>query len=177
MDSIRSQLRRFGTPKMVAGDTTAPAVVFGSAPNPHVVEWRYDQGSAGRIREMCGRELPWYNLYEREPPRWDRAEAGEIATAWCQEHAQEKLTLLLLGQKVCDAFGIQNPEWLRWYVRPRVGRLERAFDFVPWIPMVAVPHPSGLNRWYNDPVNQQATARLLRKIAWGELPVTEVSHE
>jgi hypothetical protein len=36
--------------------------------------------------------------------------------------------------------------------------------------MIAFPHPSGLNRWWNDPVNEEAARMMLRRLANGELP-------
>lgn len=152
---------RVQVPTMVAGDETAPAAVFGSAPNPHNprgLAWSYDRGSAGRLKKLTGRELPWFNLYAHEPERWDPVEAKIIARLWSKANERRRWTLVLLGRKVCSAFELESPEWLGWY--------RSAIHGV----MIAVPHPSGLNRWYNDPENTSRAAEVLSAVASGELP-------
>jgi hypothetical protein len=130
-------------------------VVFGSAPNPHAVEWTYEGGSAARLAKICGKRLTWFNLFAEEPTRWSREEARESATQWC-EALQRKLPrvpLILLGSKVCDAFGIEDPDWLETYAS------------ILWSPMIAFPHPSGLNRWWNDPENEREAFRVGHAVA------------
>lgn len=104
--------------------------------------------------------MPWYNLFDEEPAKWNRMTARANARAFCSEieRLKRSWTLILLGRKVCDAFRIEQPEWLGWY---------RSLD---WGPMVAVPHPSGLNRWWNDKENERRAAVLLSSIATGRLP-------
>lgn len=109
---------------------------------------------------MAGMELPFFNLYAIEPKRWNREDARKRATNWCLElqKTDRKWTLLLLGVKVCNAFGIERPEWLEWY------------RSALWGPMIAVPHPSGLNRWYNDPDNRTAATEVISQVSFGLLP-------
>ena len=151
---------RVQVPTMIAGEETAPAAVFGSAPNPHAKTWSYDHGSAGRLKKMTGRELPWFNLYAHEPEKWDPVHAKIVARLWSRANTRS-WTLILLGRKVCSAFELESPEWLGWYRSAIHGR------------MIAVPHPSGLNRWYNDSENVQRATRLLSAVASGELPRVE----
>lgn len=68
---------------------------------------------------------------------------------------------LLLGRRVAASVGCGRVPYLRWV---DVGGVEAA----------VVPHPSGVNRWWNDPANREA-ARLffedaLRCVGWEELP-------
>jgi len=150
----------------VAGFDRYPAAFVGIGENPNAgdVPWNYDVGGAAKLKRMCcGKELPWFNLYQVEPSPWDRQEARGVATKFCLD-LQEKnrtWTLLLLGVKVCSAFGIEKPEWLEWYRSPL------------WGPMIAVPHPSGLNRWWNDAEHRRAATELLSAIAIGLLPSAE----
>ena len=53
--------------------------------------------------------------------------------------------LVLLGRKVEAAFDLKPGVWLTW--RGRLG---------------IMPHPSGRNRWYNDPLNIEAAREFLR---------------
>jgi hypothetical protein len=53
--------------------------------------------------------------------------------------------LLLLGRDVVSAMSLRVPRPLTW-VSPGYAML---------------PHPSGLNRWYNDPVNRRAAVHFL----------------
>lgn len=65
--------------------------------------------------------------------------------------------VVLLGKRAARAFGIREPE----YFRP-VSRMEwRATVFV-------VPHPSGVNRWYNERRNVRRMRRFMTAIAKGD---------
>lgn len=92
-------------------------------------------------------------------------------------------TMLLCGRRVAEVFGCE--EWLGRYVLPRalpvvesareptdeercarqlppvVARLEVA----PPLVMYAIPHPSGRNRWYNEPEHRALVMQLCRKLA------------
>jgi len=62
--------------------------------------------------------------------------------------------VILLGRNVADAFTLTDLRELRWC----------AFgcEELEWT-MAIVPHPSGLNRWWNDAVNQRKAGRFLLK--------------
>jgi len=59
--------------------------------------------------------------------------------------------ILLMGRSVSRAFGIRHREYLRPW---------------PWNQhkMVIFPHPSGINRWYNDNHNWRAASEFLREV-------------
>lgn len=60
-------------------------------------------------------------------------------------------TVVLAGRGVATAFGLSDMEFLE---RRKVGLI----DFV------LLPHPSGINLWWNRLVNKRRAARLLREL-------------
>lgn len=64
-------------------------------------------------------------------------------------------TLLLAGRRVAAAFGLRALPYLRWAV---LGRRRVA----------VLPHPSGVNRWLNDPANRAATRDFVLAAVYGE---------
>lgn len=91
--------------------------------------------------------------------RWARVEA-RAAAARCRPSG----VVVLLGSRVAAAFGVQDNPPLTWF---RMGRATCAI----------LPHPSGVNRWWNDPRNVAAAAQLLKaavaagKIGQGALTI------
>lgn len=81
--------------------------------------------------------------------------------AQAQTAAREKLNLLrdkpvviLLGNNVARAFGAKSFTYLSWY---EIRNPDKMSDVV--VPrMAVVPHPSGVNRYWNNP-NNRATVR------------------
>lgn len=71
--------------------------------------------------------------------------------------------VVLVGAKVASAFdlplgfGPDTINVLQWYEWPFGGYSK---DFT----VAIMPHPSGLNRWYNDPVNRMRTEEFLREL-------------
>lgn len=59
--------------------------------------------------------------------------------------------IILLGKNVAKAFNWQNPEFLEW------DRTRRPFR-------VVIPHPSGINHWWNDKRNQRAAKEFLTEM-------------
>jgi hypothetical protein len=58
--------------------------------------------------------------------------------------------VVFLGKKTAEAFGIRE-RYMKWI---------DASDFVA----VVFPHPSGVNRWWNDPANVENAKTFLRKL-------------
>lgn len=56
---------------------------------------------------------------------------------------------LLCGKRVAAAFGVQPI----YFLRQQVGTAE----------VYVIPHPSGVNRWYNSLSNRRRAARFLRR--------------
>lgn len=61
--------------------------------------------------------------------------------------------IVILGRNVAKAMGCPKREYLEW------------FDYGSDMPQVAVmPHPSGLNRWWNDPRNTETAKQFLLEL-------------
>lgn len=61
--------------------------------------------------------------------------------------------ILLMGRKVRRAMGL-NGQWM--YLGPG------QFHWGHWV--YIFPHPSGINRWWNDPVNYAAAEKFMRDL-------------
>ena len=90
---------------------------------------------------------------DRFPMAEAKIRAGEIARAHRGERA------MLLGRAVAAAFGVRA-DYLQ-------ARAHDVFEEV-----VVVPHPSGLNRWWNDPNNERMARRKLKALhrLWATAP-------
>lgn len=98
---------------------------------------------------------------ERVGGRGYRQSLGDAGLRLVGEIVGRKSTVvLLLGTDVCGAvFGWKKrPPWLSW-VEWKITRTEGP------IRLLAFPHPSGRNRWYNRPGNREAAAQELRRLA------------
>lgn len=95
---------------------------------------------------------------------------NRAAMIWKTLHPTD--TLIILGTAVLKAFkGFVDdlpPCEIREVVGPFV-YLPEADDMVRMQlhRVVLIPHPSGLNRWYNDPNNTKRAAETLRRLAGG----------
>ena len=63
--------------------------------------------------------------------------------------------VLLLGRGVASAFGLGNLPWLEW------AEVEQAR-------VAVVPHPSGINRWWNEQENRERAREFLGNLTGGE---------
>lgn len=62
-------------------------------------------------------------------------------------------TVVLLGHRVARAFGLRNATYFKLY------------DGGQGRSLYVIPHPSGVNRWWNDVENQIEAARFMRSLA------------
>jgi len=66
--------------------------------------------------------------------------------------------VILLGRRVANAFHYSRAQWFYEFTR-------RSFlDGAALVTVVVAPHPSGANRWWNDPKNWNEAARFWRRI-------------
>lgn len=121
-----------------------------------------ERSSAGRLLEMSGLTAGQYlgGLYRRnlvDEPRWSRSagahRARSIVTALFE--MPKGLRVVLCGSKVARAFGLR----VEWWTPVRLDSRQTC---------VVVPHPSGLNRVYNDDSARARTGAWIRWAAIGE---------
>jgi uracil-DNA glycosylase len=82
-----------------------------------------------------------------------RSTAGNLLE-WLAGQEQSR-TVLFMGRGVAKAFGFGKKQYLE-----------------PWVwkfhTLVVFPHPSGVNRWWNDPWNVHAAERMLGNLVRGK---------
>lgn len=79
--------------------------------------------------------------------------AGRTFAAALKASLEPACEVAVLGAATWSALRLPRTEWL--------GRYDDYEYCVTWY---RVPHPSGLNRWYNDAGNRLAAARLLLRV-------------
>jgi len=121
---------------------------------PRYALFPYPERSAdGRLLAILGmRTGDYMRAFERrnlitdeaKSPRWSAPRAREAATAIAMEAAAED-PFILLGRRVCDAFGLYGVQLPCCVLGPSgpTGEFRRT--------VVAIPHPSGRCRDWNDP--------------------------
>lgn len=141
------------------------ALVVGENPGPNtspdmpLFPWP-PASSAGRLLAMSELEPGQYlgGLYRRnlvDEIAWvgARAELRARAITTALFDRPSELRVILCGVRVCEAFGGRREFW----IPHRLDSRQTA---------VAIPHPSGLNRLYNDP---EARARTRAAVRWAVL--------
>lgn len=142
------------------------AALVGEAPgpngNPETPLWPDPPNSAaGRLVAMMGLSRRDYlcsfvraNVLDAYPgPVFPLSEARGRAAALAQRLAP--LPLILLGRGVAGAFRFPTPHLMEWE--------DYVLDGV-WIRAAVVPHPSGRNLWYNDPLHRARVGSWLREV-------------
>lgn len=86
---------------------------------------------------------------------WSMGVAREEAEKLHQEVGQYPRTVIVLGAQTWKALGFPQTDWLREHAD--------LFNCSWW----RVPHPSGLNPWYNDMRQRRRAARLMLRLARG----------
>lgn len=99
------------------------------------------------VPTMMSRVL-WLNLWEYPYT------TTSIYVDAVERIAREQDVVLLLGRRVVRAFGLAE--------RGPFEVVARNAGVGPML--VPVPHPSGLNRWYNTPANVTAAETVLRRL-------------
>lgn len=101
---------------------------------------------------------------------WPAQEASEAADQLIQSGLLSgRPCVILLGKRVAQAFGLANSQWFT----PLDLKLPDQANAIA----IVAPHPSGANRWWNDPANQKLAKRFwtqVRKQAnLPDLPTTD----
>lgn len=105
-------------------------------------------------------EVARYNVL----PEWPgpQGKGDKFPMYWARREASDLMMLMagrrviLLGTRVSVAFGLRSWGLMRWH------RCER--DHADY---AVLPHPSGVNHWWNSPDNREAAAKFMR-LAWTE---------
>ena len=119
---------------------------------------RVFEGTPGRrLAGLCGLTLDEFlaafdtiNVLERFPGKQGKGDAFPIKEArlCAAEINTEKYDLILLaGKNVAAAFGWVDAQYMEWRER-----------------FVVIPHPSGVNRWWNDPRNMGSMRRFMQSL-------------
>lgn len=140
-------------------------LIIGEAPSKNETTEHPIEGRVGkRLATCCGMTLQDFlkhfdrvNLLHVRQDTKEKgfefdAKAGKAAADELRKSFQPDQVVLFLGGRVSEAFGVHGP-----YFEQRVvnGINTRAF---------IVPHPSGVNRWWNDPANLAQMNTFMRSI-------------
>lgn len=138
-------------------------LIIGEAPSKNEVTERPIEGRIGRRLAVCaglsfGDFLHHFDrvnlLHERQEVfgkgfTFDtvaaRIEADRLRSSFGREQ-----TVLLLGGRVAEAFGVRDEYFTRHVINDANAYL--------------LPHPSGINRWWNDPMNMEKMNVFMRGI-------------
>jgi uracil-DNA glycosylase len=102
------------------------------------------------------------NLFAQPQPRWDAAEAASSLKSMplC---ARDEF-VVCLGKRVMLAVGFKTVPWLTWLMMPWPGTVVTGTEYRR---VAFVPHPSGLNRWWNDADNRLRARKFFNRLATG----------
>lgn len=175
--------RTFNGTELDWSEAPYPAVVIGmNNPQGEQPLWPDPPGCTGhRLWKLLQSKMP--EVGRREYLRgFDRRNVLRAATEWDADAAArvgkgvltEALAtgtrrVVVLGQETREALGLPDVSWLKWYsfkTHCAEAYLDRLADMqeregAMWC---LLPHPSGLNRWYNDATNAEAAALLLEEL-------------
>jgi hypothetical protein len=95
------------------------------------------------------------NLLPEWPGSSGKGDAFPMAdaslSAVALSHVMRDSYLLLLGKNVARAFGLNDVDYFKEVQRDT-------------LTMMVVPHPSGINRWWNEPSNRRLAHRHMKLI-------------
>lgn len=111
--------------------------------------------SGRRMAELFGVDygtfstrVNWVNLFDNP-----NAPASVIART-VEQTSRAQDAIILLGRRVAHEFMLDD--------KPALFQLSRNAGAGPVV--LLLPHPSGLNRWWNDEANTQAAEQILRDL-------------
>lgn len=138
-------------------------LIIGEAPSKNEETPRPIEGRIGkRLANYAGISLyDFLAMFDRTNllhVRQDTKEKGfefdlpsaRIAAATIMKALNDDDLVLLLGGRVAEAFGVHD----NYFAKVKLGRAEAYI----------LPHPSGVNRWHNDPENKAKMTAFMRKI-------------
>jgi len=116
--------------------------------------------SGRRLRSVISEEFEAVNLLDEFPGKsgkgdafpLDSARKAAAALLLARLRGGERRFVLLLGGNVAKAFGVHRRPILEWF-QADAGLLVAVF-----------PHPSGVNRWWNDAGNRERAGEFARQL-------------
>lgn len=150
-------------------------LIIGEAPSKNEVLPRPISGRVGkRLASLCGLTLEEFLqhfdrvnlLHVRQDTKekgfeFDvkaaRIEAGRIMSTLVRDQV-----VLLLGRRVANAFGFQKHAYFEQLFF--IGRSNMCINPGMGPDVRVMPHPSGVNRWYNEPANWKQAEEFMRRI-------------
>lgn len=142
------------------------ALLVGRAPARRMAGRGAFRGRSGeRLAALAGTDLDGLlravdaaNLLGEWPGKQGKGDAFPMAAARAAAGVLDvsgRPLVVAVGKRVAAAMGLRRPE----YFAPAAWR---------GVPLVVVPHPSGVNRWWNDPVNVGKMHAFMRSLLIGE---------
>jgi uracil-DNA glycosylase len=159
--------------------TRTPQVwLIGQAPGPNGASWKPFDGSSGKkladlagiSREMFLSIFQRRNLLDTWPGKAGKGDAfriedGKLAAAYLRIEFHAGDCVLCAGSAVLRCFGFRNVPWCTW-------------TYEQGIAFAKIPHPSGINRLWNDLGMTRDVQHFLQnlvhwRITHGKSPITE----
>lgn len=114
-----------------------------------------DTPTGKRIAALGGQWIPRCNLLTYYPGQSGKGahfplSDGREAAQRLLRRTPKRVTLVFMGKRVANAFGWQG-DYLKW------GLLNGR-------EIVTMPHPSGVNRWWNDPRNVELASQFVASL-------------
>lgn len=106
------------------------------------------ENKADYIRNTCRINLVGYQF----GGKWPQSRARQLALNLKGSGLMHDRVVVLLGRQVKQAFGLDKIDNCRLY------------DYGRGTKIGCIPHPSGLNRWYNEEENRAAVEQFLRRV-------------
>lgn len=106
-------------------------------------------------REELLEAVDAFNVLDRYPGS-EGPKGDAFPISWARRRARRLYprlrgrTVLLAGKRVATAFGIKS-DYLRWEDHPEGFRV------------AVIPHPSGVNHWWNEPANRRRFRRFVEE--------------
>lgn len=120
--------------------------------------------SGNRVRRLMGltlgqyQSIPRANLFDEPRPVWNADLASALAERMCLRSELHDRRVILWGRRVAISFGLGDTPFLQWTRCELVHQSKLDSDFT------VIPHPSGLNRWWNDEGNLRQAHEFLAGI-------------
>ena len=142
-------------------------LLIGQAPSRTSQGKQPFSGKSGkRLAELAGisqkdlrRYFKMVNVLDYWPGRGGKGDAfptGRQVPDRLRKMVASYAATIFVGRGVAARFKFNAPQYLTWYAcSPRKSRTA-----------AILPHPSGINRWYNDPQNLKDAQMFLRGIIW-----------